>query len=155
MAQVVKVLAIWAPVLSQQPLFPSSQWPGKAVEDSPKLWDPAPAWETLKRLLALDRHSIGHCAHFGSESLDGRASSLSLLSVYPPFQWKINQIFKKKIMTTLHVGVLRFECMLWIYLLAMTYSGQADPVFKILAGGPLTEISSWCSTLASSGMAVT
>ena len=23
-------------------------WPGKAVEDSPKLWDPAPTWETRK-----------------------------------------------------------------------------------------------------------
>ena len=34
-------------------------WPGKAVEDGPKLWDPAPVWETQKRLLALDRHSIG------------------------------------------------------------------------------------------------
>ena len=55
-------------------------WPGKAVED------PAPAWETGKRLLALDQHSIGRCAHLGSESSDGRSSSLSLLSVYPPFQ---------------------------------------------------------------------
>ena len=27
-------------------------WPWKAVEDGPKLWDPAPAWETQKRLLA-------------------------------------------------------------------------------------------------------
>ena len=27
-----------------------------------------------------------HCAHLGSESSDGRSSSLSLLSVYPPFQ---------------------------------------------------------------------
>ena len=26
------------------------------------------------------------CAHLGSESSDGRSSSLSLLSVYPPFQ---------------------------------------------------------------------
>ena len=34
-------------------------WPGKAVEDGPKLWEPAPAWETRKRLLASDRHSIG------------------------------------------------------------------------------------------------
>ena len=30
-------------------------WLGKAVEDGPKLWDPAPAWETRKSLLALDR----------------------------------------------------------------------------------------------------
>ena len=57
-------------------------WPGKAVENTPKLWDPAPAWETQKRLLASDRHSIGRCAHLGSESSDGRSSSLSLLSVY-------------------------------------------------------------------------
>ena len=34
-------------------------WPGKAVKDGPKLWDPAPAWETRRRLLASDRHSIG------------------------------------------------------------------------------------------------
>ena len=88
---VVKVLAlhsrdpIWVPVLSQQPRFPSSLWPRKEVEDGLKLWDPAPTWETQKRLLASDRHSIGHCAHLGSESSDGRSSSLSLLSVYPPF----------------------------------------------------------------------
>ena len=61
-------------------------WPGKAAQDGPKLWDPAPAWETPKRLLASDQHSIGRCAHLGSESLGGRSSSLSLLSVYPPFQ---------------------------------------------------------------------
>ena len=28
-------------------------WPGKAVEDGPKPWDPAPTWETQKRLLVL------------------------------------------------------------------------------------------------------
>ena len=61
-------------------------WPRKAVEDGPKLWDPAPVWETQKRFLASDWRSIGHCAHLGSESSDGRSSSLSLLSVYPPFQ---------------------------------------------------------------------
>ena len=61
-------------------------WPGKAVKDDPKLWDPAPAWEIRKRLLASDWHSIGRCAHLGSESLDGGSSSLSLLSVYLPFQ---------------------------------------------------------------------
>ena len=27
-------------------------WPGKAVEDRPKPWDPAPMWENWKRLLA-------------------------------------------------------------------------------------------------------
>ena len=26
-------------------------WPGKAVEDSPKPWDPAHVWETWKKLL--------------------------------------------------------------------------------------------------------
>ena len=56
------------------------------VEDGPKLWDTAPAWETRKRLLASDLHSIGCCAHLGSESSDGRSSSLSLVSVYLPFQ---------------------------------------------------------------------
>ena len=56
-------------------------WPGKADEDGPKLWDPAPAWETRKRLLALDRHSIGRCTHLGSESSDG-GSPLCLSSVY-------------------------------------------------------------------------
>ena len=46
-------------------------WPSWAtVEDGPGLWDPAPTWETRKRLLASDRHSIGHCAHLGSESSD-------------------------------------------------------------------------------------
>ena len=54
-------------------------WPGKAFADGPRLWDPAPG-------LASDRHSIGRCTHLGSESLDGRSSSLSLLSVYLPFQ---------------------------------------------------------------------
>ena len=63
-------------------------WPGKAAEDGPKLWDPAPVWETQKRLLASDQHSIGHCTHLGSESSDGRSSSLTLLSVYPAFQLK-------------------------------------------------------------------
>ena len=57
-AQVVKVLALhaWDPIW----FYPSSPaslpapflWPGKAVEDGPKLWVPAPAWETRKRLLA-------------------------------------------------------------------------------------------------------
>ena len=61
-------------------------WPGKSVEDGPKLWDPALAWETWRRLLALDRHRISRCTHIGSESSDGRCSSLSLLPVYPHFQ---------------------------------------------------------------------
>ena len=38
-----------------------------------------------KSHLASDQHSIGRCAHLGSESSDG-SSSLSLLYVYPPFQ---------------------------------------------------------------------
>ena len=63
-------------------------WPGKAVEDNPKLWDPAPVWETRKRLLALDRHSIDRCGSLGGgESSDGKSSSLSfLLSVYLTLQ---------------------------------------------------------------------
>ena len=40
-------------------------WPGKAVEDGPKLWDPAPAWETRKRLLALDWLSSSLCGRLG------------------------------------------------------------------------------------------
>ena len=40
-------------------------WPGKAGEDSPKLWEPAPAWETQKRLLASDQHSIGPLRSLG------------------------------------------------------------------------------------------
>ena len=70
---VVKVLAlhardpIWALVLSRQPtsLPAPCLWPRKAVEDGPKLWDPAPAWETRKRLLASDRHSIGPLRSLG------------------------------------------------------------------------------------------
>ena len=40
-------------------------WPGKAVEDGPRLWEPAPAWETRRRLLASDRHSIGPLRSLG------------------------------------------------------------------------------------------
>ena len=29
-------------------------WPGKAVEDGPKPWDPAPLWDTRKKLLDPD-----------------------------------------------------------------------------------------------------
>ena len=57
-------------------------WPGKAVQDGPKLWDPAPAWETRKRLLASDRHSIGPLRSLGEWIIGGRSSSLSLLSIY-------------------------------------------------------------------------
>ena len=58
-AQVVKGLARPGSHMgaSSNPSSPASLpalclWPGKAVEDSPKLWDPAPTWETWKRLLA-------------------------------------------------------------------------------------------------------
>ena len=61
-------------------------WHKKAVEDGPQVWDPAPALENWRRRLASDQHSISRCAHLGSESSDGRSSSLSLLSVYLPFQ---------------------------------------------------------------------
>ena len=58
-------------------------WPGKAIEDGPKPWDPAPEWETWKSLLALDWLSSSYCGHLESESSDGRSSSLFLLlSVY-------------------------------------------------------------------------
>ena len=40
-------------------------WPRKAVENSPKLWDPVPVWETWIRLLASDRHSIGPLRSLG------------------------------------------------------------------------------------------
>ena len=30
----------------------SCLWPGKAIEDGPKPWDPAPTWETQKNLQA-------------------------------------------------------------------------------------------------------
>ena len=93
-AQVVKVLAlhardpIWAPVLIPAAPLPM-QLPACGLGKQSRtahLWEPAPAWETRKRLLASDRHSIDRCAHLGSKSSDGRSSSLSLLSVYTPFQ---------------------------------------------------------------------
>ena len=64
-------------------------WSGKAVEDGPKSWDPAPMWETQKGSWHLPSVwlSTSHCLHLASESSDGRSSSLSLLlSVYLPFQ---------------------------------------------------------------------
>ena len=79
---VVKVLAlhardpIWTPVLIPAALLPI-QLPACG---------PGKQWETRKSLLASDRHSIGCCAHLGSESSEGRSSSLSLLSVYLLFQ---------------------------------------------------------------------
>ena len=33
---------------------------GKAVEDGPKLWDPASMWETWKKLLAPGFRSVQH-----------------------------------------------------------------------------------------------
>lgn len=43
-----------------------SLWPGEAVEDDgPKHWDPAPVWETMKRLLDSDQLSSGRCGHLG------------------------------------------------------------------------------------------
>ncbi|XP_058517282.1 urotensin-2B isoform X2 [Ochotona princeps] len=35
-------------------------WPGKAVEDSQKPWDPAPAWETWRKFLAPGFGSAQH-----------------------------------------------------------------------------------------------
>ena len=89
---VVKVLAlhagdpIWALVLSQQPRFPSISllvaW--ESSRGQPKALGPCTHVGDRKRILASDRHSIDRCAHLGSESSDGRSSSLSLLllSVY-------------------------------------------------------------------------
>ena len=33
-------------------------WPGKAVKDGPKPWDPAPVWKTWRNLLTLDFESV-------------------------------------------------------------------------------------------------
>ena len=48
-------------------------WTGKAVEYSPKPWDPAPTWETWKTILASDWLSTSHCGawgvHHGTEDL--------------------------------------------------------------------------------------
>nr|XP_051684383.1 myeloid-associated differentiation marker-like protein 2 isoform X2 [Oryctolagus cuniculus] len=64
-------------------------WPGKAVEDGPSPWAPAPTWETWKKLLAPDRLSSSRCGHLGSKPADGRPLSLCLslcLSVTLPFK---------------------------------------------------------------------
>lgn len=37
----------WAPVLTPTASLPIQFWPGKTVQDRPKSWDPAPAWERL------------------------------------------------------------------------------------------------------------
>ena len=68
---------IWALVCV--PSAPTSHparclWPGKAVEDGPRPWDPVPMWETPKKLLDLDWLSSGRHGHLGSEPLDGRSS---------------------------------------------------------------------------------
>ena len=86
---------IWAPVLIPAAPLPF-QLPacglGKQSRTAQKLWEPAPAWETRKRLLASDRHSIGPLRSLG-EWIIGRKIFLSVspLSVYPPFQWKNNK----------------------------------------------------------------
>ena len=79
----------------RQPRFPSSSLP-VAPESSrgrPKALGPCTHFGTLHPHGRPGRGSwlrIGivsaRCAHLGSESSDGRSSSLSLLSVYPPFQ---------------------------------------------------------------------
>ena len=53
--------------------------PGKAVEDGPKPWDPASAWETWRNFLApgfVAWCSTGHYSQLGSESLGRKSSSL-------------------------------------------------------------------------------
>ena len=52
-------------------------WPGEA-----KLWEPAPAWETRKRLLALDRHSIGPLRLTGGVNHRTEDLPLCLSSLY-------------------------------------------------------------------------
>ena len=64
-------------------------WSGKAVEDGPKSWDPAPMWETQKGSWHLPSVwlSTSRCIHLASESWVVRSSSLSLLlSVYLTLQ---------------------------------------------------------------------
>nr|XP_051690522.1 coiled-coil domain-containing protein 138 isoform X6 [Oryctolagus cuniculus] len=66
---------------------------GKAIEDGPGAWAPAPMWESWKKLLALDWHSSGHCSHLGNEPVDGRplsaSASLSLNITHCLLAWKI------------------------------------------------------------------
>lgn len=47
-------------------------WAGRAEKDGSSSWDPAPAWETWRNLLAptLDRLSSGHWSHLGSKPAD-------------------------------------------------------------------------------------
>ena len=74
-------------------------WPGKAVQDSPRPWDPVPhgKFERSSGLLASNQCSSGHCGHLGSESMDGRSSSLSLLlSVCLILQYTLKKKKKKK-----------------------------------------------------------
>ena len=62
------------------------QLPACALGKQWRMTPPAPVRETQKKLLASDWLSSSRCTHLGSESLDGRSSSLSLLSVYLTFQ---------------------------------------------------------------------
>ena len=70
-------------------------WPGKAVEESPQPCDPAPTWDPggVSRLLTSDWCSTGHSGHLGSESSDGRSSSLSLLLCVSDYPIKMYKYF--------------------------------------------------------------
>ena len=93
--QVVKVLTlhawdpIWAPVLSWQPHFPSSSPTcglGKQSRTAQGFGTLHPRGRPGRGSWLLIGIASTCCTHLGSESSDGRSSSLSLLSVYPPFQ---------------------------------------------------------------------
>ena len=71
-----KVLALNSPgshmCTGSNPGSPTSHpapclWPEKAVEDGPRSWEPTPASETWKKLLAFDWLSFGKGGYFGSE----------------------------------------------------------------------------------------
>ena len=94
-AQVVKVLAlhardpIWALVLIPAAPLPF-QLPacglGKQSRTAQSLGTLHPRGRPGRGSWLRTGIVSARCAHLGSESPDGRSSSLSLLSVYPPFQ---------------------------------------------------------------------
>ena len=90
---VVKVLAlhaqdpIWAPVLipaAPLPIQLPACGPGKQSRTVQGFGTLHPRGRPGRG--SWLRIASARCAHLGSESSDGRSSSLSLLSVYPPFQ---------------------------------------------------------------------
>lgn len=69
-------------------------WPGRAVQDDPRLLDPVHTWQTPKKFLVPGFGSayIQPLQPFGSKSLDGISLSL-LLSVNLLFIIKINMLY--------------------------------------------------------------